>query len=147
MLVAKPPHLRLLVVWLIGWSVCWLVCHNFLKGREFALPCSSRSTCLPEIRCKPYCLNFICQVVINFLSKPKRKGSHQSFITKHQTRKVFVLQAKEGISILPINSVICAPVTLLISVLCYHVSYFYRYKHFTIDITDNHCYRCTYNLN
>ena len=88
---------------LVGRSVCWLVCHNFLKGREFALPCSSRSTCLPEIRCKPYCLNFICQVVINFSSKPKRKGSHQSFITKHQTRKVFVLQAKEGISIWPIN--------------------------------------------
>ena len=32
----SPPY-----DWLVGWSVC----HNFLKGREVSLPCSSRSTC------------------------------------------------------------------------------------------------------
>ena len=35
------PHVRLLVIWLVGRSVC----HYFLTEPEFTFPCSYRSTC------------------------------------------------------------------------------------------------------
>ena len=61
--LSYDPWCRLLVEWVVGWSVSWLVCrsvgHNFLKRREVTLPCYYRSTYLLV------CLNFIHDVVDN----------------------------------------------------------------------------------
>ena len=61
----------------VGQLVCWLVCHNFLKGRKASLPCSYRSTC------NYYYLEtimhfYVPTISISLLVKRSMKGCHKA---------------------------------------------------------------------